>query len=206
MMPLSRCGRRRATTLAIVGILALGLAGCDPTPTPATSASATSPAEAPAASAEAQPEVHDFTGFWNGTGTRKTIPLGQGKSDSKRTGSIIDLHGTMLLAGRGKPGVGFRADVIALVDSATGLSGRAVWTDEHGDQVFSELNGEGDKSSNHIAGTILGGSGRYANASGAYEFSWSFVIDADDGSIQGEAVGLKGSMRFPEANVGVQRP
>lgn len=162
--------------------------------------------QAPAASADAHTEVHDFTGYWNGTGSRKTIPLGEGPSSARRTGSILDLHGTMLLAGQGKPGVGFRADVIALIDSTTGLTGRAVWTDEHGDQVFSELNGEGDKSSNHIAGTILGGSGRYAGASGAYEFSWSFVIDADDGSIQGEAVGLKGNVRFAETNAGVQRP
>ena len=49
----------------------------------------------------------------------------------------------MLLAGPGAPGVGFRSEVIALNDSATGLVGRSVWTDERGDQVFSELKGEG---------------------------------------------------------------
>ena len=49
----------------------------------------------------------------------------------------------MLLAGPGRPGVGFRSEVIALVDSETGLVGRSVWTDERGDQVFSELKGEG---------------------------------------------------------------
>jgi hypothetical protein len=98
----------------------------------------------------------------------------------------------MLLAGAGRPGVGFNAEVIALVDSSTGLTGRSVWTDERGDHVFSELKGEGTAARNLIVGTIVGGTGRYAGAAGAYEFSWRFVLESDDGSIQGSAVGLKG--------------
>jgi len=82
--------------------------------------------------------------------------------------------------------------VIALVDSATGLQGRSVWTDERGDQVFSELKGEGTAAKNHITGTILGGTGRYAGVTGSYEFSWLRVMEAEDGSIQGHAVDLKG--------------
>jgi hypothetical protein len=101
----------------------------------------------------------------------------------------------MLLAGPGRPGVGFRSEVIALVDSATGLLGRSVWTDERGDQVFSELKGEGTAARNHITGTILGGTGRYAGATGSYEFSWQWVMEAEDGSIQGRAVELKGRVR-----------
>jgi hypothetical protein len=98
----------------------------------------------------------------------------------------------LLLGGAGRPGVGFNSELIALVDSATGLVGRAVWTDERGDQVFSEVKGEGTAAQNRITGTIVGGSGRYAGATGAYEFSWRFVIEAEDGSIQGSSVGLKG--------------
>ena len=108
----------------------------------------------------------------------------------------------MLLAGAGRPGVGFRSDVIALVDSETGLIGRSVWTDENGDQVFSELKGEGTAAKNHIAGTILGGTGRYAGVTGTYEFSWQFVIEAEDGSIQGRAVGLKGRFRPGQPGAG----
>lgn len=102
----------------------------------------------------------------------------------------------MLLAGAGRPGVGFRAEVIALSDTGTGLVGRGVWTDERGDQVFSELKGEGTKEHNHIMGTILGGTGRYGGATGTYEFSWQYVIESGDGSIQGRAVGLKGGYRM----------
>ena len=112
----------------------------------------------------------------------------------------------MLLAGSGRPGVGFRADVIALVDSETGLVGRSVWTDEKGDQVFSELKGEGTAAKNHITGTILGGTGRYAGATGSYEFTWQFVIKAEDGSVQGSAVGLKGRVRTGQPSAGGAKP
>jgi hypothetical protein len=129
----------------------------------------------------------EFEGSWNATGSRKTISLG-----ADRRGSILDLSGTMLLAGSKRPGVGFRSEVIALVDSETGLVGRGVWTDERGDQIFSELQGEGTAAHNHITGKFLGGTGRYAGATGSYEFSWQSVMEAEDGTIQGRAVELKG--------------
>ncbi len=146
-------------------------------------------------------EWREFAGSWNAAGSRRTIPLGV-----DRRGSIVDLRGTMLLAGPGRPGVGFRSEVIALVDSATGLLGRSVWTDERGDQVFSELKGEGTAAQNRIVGTILGGTGRYAGATGSYEFSWRFVIETEDGSIQGSAVGLKGRVRPGQPTAGGARP
>jgi hypothetical protein len=143
----------------------------------------------------------EFEGSWNAAGTRRTIPLG-----ADRRGSIIDLRGTLLLTGPGRPGVGFRSEAIALVDSATGLQGRSVWTDEHGDQVYAELKGEGTAAQNRITGTILGGTGRYAGATGAYEFAWQFVLEAEDGSIQGSAVGLKGRVRPGQPIAGGARP
>lgn len=129
----------------------------------------------------------EFEGSWNAAGTRKTISLG-----ANRRGSIIDLSGTMLLTGSQRPGIGFRAEVIALVDSETGLVGRSVWTDERGDQVFSVIEGEGTADRNHITGKFLGGTGRYAGATGSYEFSWQSVLEAEDGTIQGRAIELKG--------------
>jgi hypothetical protein len=173
--------------LAVVA-LALGAAACGPAVEPPTPPPATA-------------EWREFEGSWNAAGSRRTISLG-----ADRRGSIVDLRGTMLLAGPGRPGVGFRSEVIALVDSATGLLGRSVWTDERGDQVFSELKGEGTAARNHITGTILGGTGRYAGATGSYEFSWQWVMEAEDGSIQGRAVGLKGRVRPGQPNSGGTRP
>ena len=170
--------------LILVLALAIAAVACGPAP------------EAPKASLAAG-EWREFEGSWNAAGSRQTIPLG-----ADRRGSIIDLRGSMLLAGPGRPGVGFRSEVIALVDSETGLVGRSVWTDENGEQVFSEFKGEGTAAKNRITGTILGGTGRYAGATGSYEFSWQFVIEAEDGSIQGSAVGLKGRVRPGQPGAG----
>ena len=70
-----------------------------------------------------------------------------------------------------------------------------VWTDERGDQVYSELRGEGTATGNRISGTIIGGTGRFAGATGTYEFSWRFVLEAEDGTVQGQSVGLTGRVR-----------
>ena len=169
-----RCGRSARHVLA-----ALALA-----------ATACGPATEPAKSSGTSGEWLEFEGSWNAAGSRRTISLG-----ADRRGSILDLRGTMLLAGSGRPGVGFHSEVLALVDSATGLVGRSVWTNERGDQVYSELQGEGTAVKNHITGTIVGGTGRFAGATGTYEFSWHSVIESEDGSIQGRAVELKGRVR-----------
>lgn len=156
----------------------------------AFAAVACGPATPSSRPAVAASEWLEFEGSWNGVGTRRTISLGE-----ERVGSIVDLRGTMLLAGPNRPGVGFHSEVIGLVDSATGFQGRSVWTDERGDQVFSELQGEGTAAKNQITGTILSGTGRYAGATGSYGFSWQWVMEAEDGLVQGRAVDLKGRVR-----------
>jgi hypothetical protein len=76
------------------------------------------------------------------------------------------------------------------------MVGRAVWTDEHGDQAFSELRGEGNAEKNKITGTFVGGTGRYVGITGTYEFSWRFLIENDDGVVQGQSIGLNGRVRI----------
>jgi len=137
--------------------------------------------------AAAPGEWLEFTGSWNAAGKRHIISLG-----GDRTAATVDLKGSLLLAGARRLGVGFQAEVIGLVDSATGFQGRSIWTDERGDQVYSELRGEGTAEDNHITGTILSGTGRYAGATGTYEFSWLRLMEGEDGSVQGRAVDLKG--------------
>ena len=82
----------------------------------------------------------------------------------------------------------------------TGLVGRAVWTDERGDRIFSDLTGAPVATGNRIAGAITGGTGRYAGAQGTYEFSWQYVIEAEAGAISGRAVGLRGRLRAVPLN------
>jgi hypothetical protein len=145
--------------------------------------------------ATASDDWRQFEGSWNGVGSRHIVPLG-----ANRTGSIVDLKGTMLLRGPERPGVGFQAEVIGLADSATGFQGRSVWTDEHGDQVYSELKGEGTAAKNHIVGTILSGTGRYAGVTGSYGFSWQWLMEGEEGAVQGRAVDLQGRVRLAPAH------
>jgi hypothetical protein len=156
-------------------------------------------AESPSRAAATGGEL-EFTGSWNGVGSRHTIALGEA-----RIGSIVDLKGTMLLAGQGRPGVGFQSEVIGLADSATGFQGRSVWTDEHGDQVYSQLQGEGTAAKNRIVGTILSGTGRYAGLTGSYEFSWQWVMEGEEAVVQGRAVDLHGRVQRGPAAGGLPR-
>jgi len=74
--------------------------------------------------------------------------------------------------------------------------GRAVWTDEHGDRLFSRLQGEPLETGKRIVGTITGGTGRYAGLEGEYSFTWQYVVvGAEDGQIQGRGVRLEGRVR-----------
>ena len=62
--------------------------------------------------------------------------------------------------------------------------------------MFSELKGQGTSTGNSIVGTFIGGTGRYQGATGTYEFSWRFVLESEDGTVQGQSTGLKGRVRF----------
>ena len=132
----------------------------------------------------------DFQGTWTAVGKRETIPLGGG-----RRASIADFNGSLVLTGASRPEVGFRAQAIVFNDSAAGMVGRAVWTDTRGDQVFSDLRGQSGAAGNLILGTFIGGSGRYAGATGSYEFSWRFLLEGEDGTVQGQSAGLRGRVR-----------
>jgi hypothetical protein len=84
-------------------------------------------------------------------------------------------------------------------DDGEGLSvGRSVWTDENGDQLFSRLKGERIETGRRIAGTVTGGTGRYAGLSGEYSFTWRYVVPSEDGRIQGRVVDLSGRIRRGE--------
>ena len=173
---ISRCALRpfRFRKIVLTGLLVMTACG----PTPQT----TSPPVS---------EWHEFEGTWTAAGSRYSMSLG-----TNRRASTANLNGSLLLAGPSSPAVGFRAEALVLNDSVTGMVGRAVWIDERGDQVYSELRGEGTATHNKIVGTFLGGTGRYAGATGTYEFSWRFVLEAEDGSVQGQSIGLKGRVRL----------
>jgi hypothetical protein len=170
--------RRTFSALCCVGLMGFLLTACSHAPQAAKSASSDG-------------EWHDFQGIWTAVGSRNLMPLG-----GDRRASVSTFSGSLVLAaGPSRPGVGFRSDAIVFNDTVTGLVGRAVWTDEHGERVYSELRGEGSAGDNKIIGTFVGGTGRYSGATGSYEFSWRFVLEGEDGTVQGQSLGLKGRVR-----------
>ncbi len=114
---------------------------------------------------------------------------------SARKASVSILRGSLLLSGPQRPALGVRAEAVVFNDSATGMIGRAVWTDDRGDQAWSELRGEGTATGNRISGTFIGGTGRFAGITGDYAFTWRFVLETEDGTVQGQSLGLKGRVR-----------
>jgi hypothetical protein len=116
--------------------------------------------------------------------------------DGDRRASVLIVNGSLVLSGPERPSVGFRSEAIVFNDSATGMIGRAVWTDENGDHVYSELQGTGTASSNKITGTFVGGTGRYAGVTGTYDFSWRYVLADEEGAVEGQSMGLKGRARL----------
>lgn len=139
-------------------------------------------------------EWHTFEGTWSASGTRQTLTL-----ETDHQASIFDLTGSLLLRGDRGMGEGFQAKVIGFSDNLVGMQGRCVWTDEHGDKVYSELKGGSVGTGNRIVGTFLGGTGRFGGISGEYLFQWEYVVESEDGAVSGRAVNLKGQARFGSA-------
>ena len=150
-------------------------------------AAACSQPPVPAAGIPSTGEWRTFEGTWTATGTRHTLTLG-----TDHRASIFDLTGSLLLIGNRRLGVGFRAQAIGFSDTLTGMQGRCVWTDERGDKMYSQLQGEFVATGKHIVGTFLGGTGRYAGVTGEYSFQWEYVVESEDGSVSGRAINLKG--------------
>jgi hypothetical protein len=147
-----------------------------------------------AAQAPTEGGWYTFEGTWTAAGTRRTLSVG-----TDQRAAIFDMTGSVLLTGAQRPAVGFRAEAIGLSDSRAGMQGRCVWTDERGDKIYSDLKGEAVSGGNRIVGTFVGGTGRYAGATGEYVFHWQYVLEAEDGSVSGRAVGLKGRARLDRA-------
>lgn len=143
-------------------------------------------------SAPAPGQTRTFEGTWSASGTRRTLDLEPGHK-----ASVFNLTGSLLLTGERGLGVGFQGEVIGFSDSKAGGTGQCVWTDQRGDKVFSQLRGESLGTGSHVAGTITGGTGRWAGLTGEYELRWQYVIEAEDGTISGRAVGLKGRVTLP---------
>jgi hypothetical protein len=131
-----------------------------------------------------------FEGSWAVTGERSTVP-----AEGGTTAAVVVASGAVFLVETPGLSRGFRGEAVTFDDGHGVSVGRAVWTDERGDQVFSRLEGEPLETGRRVVGTITGGTGRYAGLEGEYSFTWQFVVAGEPGAIQGRAVRLQGRVR-----------
>lgn len=137
-----------------------------------------------------------FAGTWSAVGRRQSLAI-----EGERTAALIELSGAVTLTAGDGVSRGFAGEAIGF-DNGTGTSsGRAVWTDAHGDRLFSVLSGEPLGTGRRVTGTITGGTGRFAGAAGDYALTWQYVV-ADDDTVQGRAIDLRGNLHIGE----VRRP
>jgi hypothetical protein len=137
-----------------------------------------------------------FEGSWSATGQRRTLA-----TEGDGIAAVVELSGAVTLTGAAGLSRGFRGEAIGFNDGQHLSAGRAMWTDAQGDRIFSVLEGEAIGTGRRILGTIRGGTGRYANATGDYALTWQYVVHSDDGGlqVQGRAVDLRGRLRTGEA-------
>jgi hypothetical protein len=164
----------RSVARSVALAVALGLAACGPAPGEPRTALPVGVWGA-------------FEGEWSAAGTRTTLHLGP-----DHRAAVFHVTGSLLLTGERKIGVGFQAEAIGFSGGEAGMTGRCVWTDEQGDQVYSELEGAQVGTGNRVTGTILGGTGRFAGVTGDYAFEWQYVVEAENGAFSGRAVNLAG--------------
>jgi hypothetical protein len=146
----------------------------------------------PAVASQGDPasDWRPFEGSWSASGRRQAVAV-EGGAEA----AVIELRGAVSLTRGDGIGRGFHGQVIGFDDGQGVSLGRAVWTDEHGDRIYSRLKGEPLETGRRIVGTITGGTGRYQGLEGEYAFTWQYVVAAEDGVIQGRAVRLEGRVR-----------
>ena|SRR5436190_4549862 len=134
--------------------------------------------------------LRTFQGSWSAVGRRHTLPTDRGG-----TAAVVQLSGSVVLTDGAGATFGFQGKAIGF-DDGDGLSvGRAVWTDAHGDQVFSTVQGEPLQTGRRIIGTIAGGTGAYTGVAGDYALTWQYVVNGGDDIVQGRSVDLNGRFR-----------
>lgn len=169
--------------LAVLGVFLM--TACGQPASPPGSQTASAPATT------AADDVRSFTGDWTVTGNRRVMDLLPGQQ-----AAIFHVSGSLMLSGKQRLNRAFQSEAMGFSDTTTGMHGRSVWTDEHGDKVFSELSGEGFGPSQLIEGKFTGGTGRYAGISGEYSFKWQRLGAIEGDELAGRVVGLQGSARL----------
>ncbi|MFN7986644.1 MAG: hypothetical protein U0529_04170 [Thermoanaerobaculia bacterium] len=168
LLPFRPAGLR---TALVAVLLALPLGGAEPAP----------PADGRVA----------FEATWSAAGQRRALRAGEREVVTTHlSGAFIVLRGEGLRRG-------FRGEALFFSNGRDVHAGTLVLTDDRGDQVFADLEGEASARGAEIRGAIRGGTGAWAGISGDFSFRWRQLVRTPEGEIQGLAEGLKGAFVLP---------
>lgn len=141
-------------------------------------------------------QTGNFTGVWIANGTREVLPFGP-----NRNFYTFRLSGHVNLKEPIGGELDFWSEIIGISDSKTGTEARCVWRDLGGRKLFIELKTDHMKSKEQVMGTIVGGTGKFANATGTLNFKWSsisFYKDDNRSTVNGQTYDLTGNFQLPE--------
>jgi len=140
-------------------------------------------------------ESGEFKGNWIANGTRTPFPFGD-----DRQVFTFKISGHVSLQSSLARKKDYWSECVGLVDSVTGLTGRCVWKDLAGPEIYITVQSDRLQQGSLVTGTIVGGSGKLAGISGDMSFNWSSVISqTEDGvaTVTGETRNLGGHFRLP---------
>jgi hypothetical protein len=133
----------------------------------------------------------EFKGSWIANGTRTPFPFANG-----RQVFTFKLAGHVNLKTSISKQKDYWAECVGLADSMTGLTGRCVWKDLAGPELYLTIQSTKLEQGSQVIGTIVGGTGHLAGISGDLSFNWSSVIALTDAngiiSVTGETRNLAG--------------
>lgn len=144
-----------------------------------------------------QPPVTPDLDGWQTFGGRLTA-TGRGATVPMETGALatsVQLSGSLIITGDDHLRRGFHVEALGFEDMAGSGVGRAVWTDDAGDRVFSRIVGMPVVAGRSSSAVITGGTGRYAGITGSYTFTWQYVLSGEHGEVHARTTSLSGRFR-----------
>lgn len=136
-----------------------------------------------------------FKGSWIANGSRQIFPFGK-----DRNVYTFQLAGHVNLEDAIGDKLDFWSEIIGISDSKTGTEARCVWRDLDGRELFLVLKNDRMQPDGLVTGQIVGGTGKFAEATGELSFKWSsisFYRDNIKATISGQALDLKGKIQLP---------
>jgi hypothetical protein len=141
-------------------------------------------------------ESGEFKGTMIANGTRTPFPFLDGRQVfTFKIAGHVNLQTTL------NKKKDYWSECVGLADTATGITGRCVWKDLDGPEIYLTIQSDKLQQGSHVVGTIVGGSGKLAGISGELVFNWSSVITQTDAegvvNVTGQTKNIAGKYLIP---------